>query len=528
MTAAPAASPPHVLVVTSSAADPAVVVPVLAACEAAGMRVRAIDLGTVGGGGLQDRVRRVLLGETTERRLRKEIDGNPPDVAVAFDPFSTAALTVARDAAVNPAPVVGVIGTLDADAGWGDTNADRLCAVDDEAAVALAEAGAEGERVLVVGPIGERAFADAGAESRSSLAQRFGLATRAVVLEVAGLGAEVTGALALQLSLADVSDQLTFLFDAGADVEAAAVLRRQVPVLGLRAKLFGVTADAARTWRAAEIVVARPTTRAVARARLVGARLVALTDDGGPGHARIVKELEARGIGVGAQSAVLVASALEAALAASSPPPRPDGADAVAEILWAVGADKRGVLEEGRAEARAATHERLRNATSAASAAARAAAVPGELEDLGGPTVAPPPRPPPPADLDAIRAEATARKAELVRSVEHARRAAAAAATSGDEAAAERERHAMHVLLAELAELDRELAALDAAAVAARAAGQAAQDIPPPASPPPRPPRADPLADLKQRAAASARPPSTSVEDELAALKRRMAQSKKK
>ena len=102
---------PHVLIVTSSAADPAVVVPVLAACEAAGMRVRAIDLGAVGGGGgLPDRFRRALLGESAERRLRKEIDSNPPDVAIAFDPLATAALTLARDAVTNPAPVIGVVG----------------------------------------------------------------------------------------------------------------------------------------------------------------------------------------------------------------------------------------------------------------------------------------------------------------------------------------------------------------------------------------------------------------------------------
>ncbi|MBK7077234.1 MAG: hypothetical protein IPH44_33575 [Myxococcales bacterium] len=257
---------PHVLIVTSSAADPAVVVPVLAACEAAGMRVRAIDLGAVGGGGgLPDRFRRALLGESAERRLRKEIDSNPPDVAIAFDPLATAALTLARDAVTNPAPVIGVVGELDPARGWGETNADRVCAVDDHAAVALADGGVEGDRLLVVGAIGERAFVDAGAEARATLAQRFGLTTRAVVIEVAGLGAEATGALALQLSLADVSERLTFLFDAAGDVEAAAVLRRQVPILGLRAKLFGINADAARTWRAGEVVVARPSSRALAR-----------------------------------------------------------------------------------------------------------------------------------------------------------------------------------------------------------------------------------------------------------------------
>lgn len=522
---------PHVLLVTSSAADPAVVVPVLAACEALGMRVRAIDLGAVGGGGgLQDRFRRALLGERAEHRLRKEIDANPPDVAVAFDPLSTAALTVARDAVVNPAPVVGVVGDLDPGKGWGETNADRVCAIDDHAAVALADGGVEGDRLLVVGAIGERAFADAGREARATLAQRFGLQTRAVVVEVAGLGAELTGALALQLSLAEVSERLTFLFDAAGDAEAAGVLRRQVPILGLRAKLFGATADAARTWRAGEVVVARPTARTVARAQLVGARLIALIDDATSGAERVARALELRGAGVGAKGTLLVPSALEAALAAPALAPHSDGADAIAEVLWAVGRDKRAVIEEGRAEARAATHERLRTVTTAATAAAKAAAVPGELEDLGGTSA--PPTPPPPADLDAVRAEATARKAELVRSVEAARRDADAATASGDGARAERERAAMHRLLGELAALDGELAALDAAAVAARAAAAAGPAPSATAAPPPRPrpaaPPRDPLADLKAKTAASSRAASASVDDELAALKRRMADGKKK
>ena len=110
----------------------------------------------------------------------------------------------------------GVVGELDPARGWGETNADRVCAIDDHAAVALADGGVEGDRLLVVGAIGERAFVEAGAEARATLAQRFGLTTRAVVIEVAGLGAEATGALALQLSLADVSERLTFLFDAAA------------------------------------------------------------------------------------------------------------------------------------------------------------------------------------------------------------------------------------------------------------------------------------------------------------------------
>ncbi len=521
------ASAPHVLVVTSGSSESAAVVPVLAACEAAGMRVRAIDLGPIGGGGgLPDRVRRALMGESAERRLRKEIDANPPDVALAFDPFATAALTIARDQATNPAPVVAVVGDLDPGKAWGETNADRLLTIDDEAAVALEEVGVEGDRILVVGPLGERAFADAASEARAALAQRFGLATRAVVIEVAGMGAELTGQLALQLSLSEVSERLTFLFDAAGDAEAAAVLRRQVPILGLRAKLFGATADTARTWRAGDLIVARPRARAIARAMLIGGRLIALVDDEVDGAARIAGILEARGRGIAARGALLVSSAIEAGLRAPPLTPAVDGADQVVEVLWAVATDRRAVIEEHRAEARAATHERLRTATTAASAAAKTVAVPGELEDLGG---APPPPPPPAvADLDALRAEAAARKVELVRSVDAARRAGDAATAAGDTVRAASERSAMHRLLAELATLDRELVDLDAAAIAARAAAATASTAPPPSRPQaPRPtasPPRDSLADLKMKAA---RAKVASVDDELAALKRKMAESKK-
>src|SRR6185369_7716043 len=71
----------QVLIVTSAGAASSAVVPVLAAIEAAGMRVRAIDVGNAGGGGsgVADRVRRALLGEGAERRLKRELELTPPD-----------------------------------------------------------------------------------------------------------------------------------------------------------------------------------------------------------------------------------------------------------------------------------------------------------------------------------------------------------------------------------------------------------------------------------------------------------------
>jgi hypothetical protein len=103
------------------------------------------------------------------------------------------------------------------------------------------------------------------------------------------------------------------------------------------------------------------------------------------------------------------------------------------------------------------------------------------------------------------------------------------------------ERATMHRLLGELATLEKELADLDAAVRAARAAGvkpgQAASAPPPPSRPPgagatprtpPGPPPPDPLEHLRRQASASQKQSSASVEDQLAALKRKMAEASKK
>src|SRR5262245_16699658 len=377
---------PQVLIVTSAGAPSGAVVPVLAAIEAAGMRVRAIDVGAAGGGGagVADRVLRALLGEGAERKLRRELEVNPPDAAVVFDPHTALALTVARDQVQNPAPVIAVVADLEPAAAWAQTDADRFVAVDELAAVALADAGVEGDRILVVGAIGERAFADASAQDRTALRLRYKLGGKVALVEVAGLGAEQTGQLALQLSLLDGGDQITFLFDAGTDVEAAAVLRRQVPTLGLRAKLFGATPDAALFWRAADVIVARPRPEVIARVQLVGGKLVALVDDSVVGGARAALALEARKRAAAAKGLLLLSSALDAAFGGTPPAPTADGSDNIADIVAAVAADKRGVIDERRAAAQAATRDRVRAASAAAHAAAATTAMPGDLEDLGG------------------------------------------------------------------------------------------------------------------------------------------------
>ena len=513
---------PHVLVVTSSGAPSSAVVPVLAALEAAGMRVRAIDVGGAGGGGtaITDRVRRALLGEGAERKLRRELEQAPPDAAVVFDPHAALALTVARDQSTNPAPVIAVVGELEPVAAWAQTDADRFVVVDDLAAVALADTGVEGDRILVVGAIGERAFADAGAQDRMGIRARFKLTGKLALIEVAGLGPELTGQLALQLSLLDANEAITFLFDAAGDVEAAAVLRRQVPSLGLRGKLFGVSADAPLLWRAADTIVARPKPETVARVLLVGGKLVALIDDQVPGGAKLATALEARKRCVSARGLLMLASALDSAFGGTPPAVSDDGADHVADIVAVVASDKRGVIDERRAAAYGATRDRVRQASAAAQSAAATTAMPGELEDLGGgPASAPdldniPDR----AELERLRAEVARRVAEMSRSMATARDAAtdladkakgATARGATDEAAqfdrkADAERARMHSMLAELANLESELKELERAI-------EKIKNMPPPRPAPTR---------TGEDTSWPSRGPKLSIDDQLAQMKR--------
>jgi hypothetical protein len=552
-----------VLVVTSEGAPSSAVVPVLAAIEAAGMRVRAIDLGGVGGGGggVADRVRRALLGEGAERRLRRELEISPPDAAVVFDPHSALALTVARDQAQNPAPVIAIVDDLEPGAAWAQTDADRFVAIDEIAAVALADAGVEGERILVVGAIGERAFAEAGTQDRTSLRTRFKLAGKVALVEVAGLGAEATSQLSMQLSLLDSGEAITFLFDAAGDADAAAVLRRQVPALGLRGKLFGATPDAPLLWRAADVIVARPRPEVVSRVQLVGGKLVALIDDSIAGAAKAAAALEARKRSIAAKGLLLLSSALDSAITGTPPGPTADGGDNIADIVAAVAADKRGVIDERRAAAHAATRDRVRAASAAASAAAATTAMPGDLEDLGG-TSGPAPiddvELPDAAELARLHKEVERRKADMTKSMMAARDAAttlnaeasSARISGNDEQAtqldkkADAERARMHALLAELAQLETELAELDRVR-------KTVQDAPPrprttAASSAPggsffdgarrAPSIDDALSDLKKKAAtpgaapppkpssssAAKKPPVSTVDDDLAALKKKM------
>lgn len=487
-------SDPAVLLVTSAGAPAGSVVPVLAAVEAAGLRVRAIDVGRAGirSDNPLDKVVQALAGELAERRLMRELAAHPPDVTVAFDPATATALGLVRDDAIYPAPVLAVVAELQPDGSWAAADADRYLTVDDEAAVALAEQGVEEERILTVGPLCEHAFAEVARTERKPIRAQYRLASGApvVVVDVAGFGYESTAQIAMQLSL--VTGNATFLFDAGSDADAAAALRHQVPTLDMRAKLFGKTEDAARFWRCADVVVARPTYAAVARAMTLGARMVCFAPEGKE-QSLLAQAVEERGLGATASTTLLLSSALEPLLRQTSRSDDRSGADGaatIADMAWVVAQDRRGVVEERRAQARASTRSRVDAAASAAEAAARTASAAGDLEDLGGNGAAQAsasatsePGEPDPKEIARLRTEVRERVAQLGKTVTEARQAAerwdaqqAQARGRGDTDAAraaerkgDAERTRMHEALSEMAQMQAELDRLEKAAAAARA-----------------------------------------------------------
>jgi hypothetical protein len=389
-------SGPAVLVVTSSSSPAAAVVPLLAALDAAGAAVRALDVGRLGAraGGVAQQVVRAIAGELNGRKLERELEDALPAVALAFDPATVGALDELRRG--RPFAVVGVVAELDPADDWSAAVADRFLVLDDHAAVRLAELGQPADRILPIGPLAPAGFASAAREDRAALRARFKIAAGApvVLIEVAGLGAEAVGQLALQLSLQTAP--ATYLFAAGDDVDAAAVLRARVPTLGLRAKLFGASGDVPLYYRAADVVVGPPRLRTALATLAVGARLVAMGEAGEAGR-RLAEALEARGLGAHADGALLLGAALEPILARGPAPAPTDGAADAADAILVVARDAAAIAAASAAAA--AEPVEARGPTARPAAPSRPAAPPtaaGDLEDLGGDDgdlgAAPPPR----------------------------------------------------------------------------------------------------------------------------------------
>ena len=427
---------------------------------------------------------------------------------------------VARDRKVSATAVVAVIPDLGPGRAWA-VDADRYAVVDDEAAVALTDLGVDGARVTVVGPLVPRALHDAARADKAATRAEFKLPADAkvVLVDTRGLALETLAQLTLQLSLA--SRPIYVLFDAATSTDAAAQVRRQVPTLGIKGKLFGDTPNASKLWRSADVVLARPTARAIHAALAIDAGFVALQPEGAHEEAE-VRALVDRHLGAGVSQVLFAGSALEPLLARRTGKAPADGAGEVAELVGMVAAHHEEVL----AETAAAAAERA----AASAAAGEATDAAGDVEDLddwsdlGGDAGEPAAAPPPPR-----RPDLSARRAKLEREVNESRAEAekwekrrADATRAGDRALAEqaareadRKRARMHMALADLAKLADEPATASAAGA------------PPHRSAPRPPPPEDPLAAFKRKVGNVAPSAPRSVDDELAALKVRIEAEKK-
>ncbi len=562
-------SSPVVLVLSSSRCELSVVTPVLAALEANGSTLRAFDTGREEEGAVSW-VLRTLSGEADTSKLADEISSTRPDVAVCFEPESAQTMVGLRNQADRSFPIVAIVPELAPSSSWAQCDIERFFVVDDEAAVSLEDVGVPGHNIVPVGGMGAFAYAYAGRQNKSDLKKKFGIAGRVALVLVEGLGATESAQLATQLSL--VKTQMTYLFDAGTDTEVAAALRAQVPQLGMKAKLFGKSDDAPLYWRCSDVVIGTARTDVVHRCMALVLPLVCLSPTPGQ-ESRNAESIEERGQGSIALTASTVAEALSEALALkeSKGTTGEDGANTIADAVFIVGQARDEIIAERNDAVRSGRREQVSDATEFADWVDKSATPAGGLEDLGGgggsASSAVPVRPDIPK-LKRLLEEIVTRRKRVTRTIGDAQRESAKwdrekgkAAQNEHRNMVERaqrngdmERARMHSALSEMAELATEEKTLERAIAAALAMPEPSPVRP---SPPPQPesstsyqsPRGgtsnysrpsidEELKRMRNSAGSDPAPKKKrrkrkvkaegGVDDALAALKRKMAQKRKK
>ncbi|MBI4511536.1 MAG: hypothetical protein HY698_18020 [Deltaproteobacteria bacterium] len=364
----PSPSRPRVLVLESRVTPTDLARSVSTALVGAEISVHRVDLGTRAGSVAQ--VARALLGTSESQKLDRVIERVLPAVTVAFDPIAARILAWRRDQHLSPfmqasapavetvpggiAPVLAVVPDLDPGPEW-VVDADRHAVVDDEAAVALAARGLDGARLIVTGPVASRSLAEVGRQPRDLARAHFSLAPEETVLllDMTDVPHDVVPPLLLQLALD--AEHVHAVFYVGKDKQAAQLLRKHVPMHGLRAKLLGELPDMHFMWRAADLILARPSARRVHDALAAGVPLLALMPS--PGHeAREVVALAERGIGEAIEKMTLVSSVLrswlrskerrERAAREASSRGKHDGAVLVGELALHMAQERNAVLLE--------------------------------------------------------------------------------------------------------------------------------------------------------------------------------------
>ena len=504
---------PTVLLVDSAAAPVEAVRSVAAALQASGAHV---DRLTVGHGG---RVMRFLLALPDRAKIERTVRELAPDVAVSFDPDSAEALVAARDALLEgaaggtgavPTPVVAVVPDLEPTDAW-RVGADRFVVHDEAAAVTLASLGNDAARIGVMAPPVSLSRVQASSASRESLRQEFGLPadTPVVLVDASELDSDRLSLVAAQLAFAS---DAPMVFDAGPEASHAQWLRRQIPAMGIRAKMFGRTDNAGRYWRAADIALIAPRAAAIHRAIAAGLAIVCLPpeNDAEAAHARALAERDVARV---ADSPLTVPIELTAwtndkdamRKAGEAMTSRGgDGAYQIAELVRRVARHRVDVLAETYADSRQRRDAPPPDFGATDTPRPRSRAPASDLEDLSGSG-------PPPDSRWAKRvARARAEVDDAREAADKWMQRARLAADRGDDTMAadarreaERKQARMHQALSELGRLEREKQHMNRQ-------GPADTSLD------------DMLADVKRRAAKETR----TIDDELAALKRRAGETR--
>ncbi len=168
--------------------------------------------------------------------------------------------------------------------------------------------GALRDRAHVIGPIAPVGWF--APQDRAAAQKAAGLDAPVIALPATLLAAHGPTGFLLQLSLA--AGKVTWLFDIGLDIEAAAAMRRLIPPHELDAFLFAHGPDAPAHYSLADLVLAAPRSVEATLALAVGAGAITLPDHGGEVAAAA---LEACGVGSTASSLETLAVAIDAAIA---------------------------------------------------------------------------------------------------------------------------------------------------------------------------------------------------------------------
>ncbi|MBX3270286.1 MAG: hypothetical protein KF729_08490 [Sandaracinaceae bacterium] len=226
------------------------------------------------------------------------------DVAVVLDEASQA-----RARAAGVRRLVALLAPLDAP-GW-ELDADVVLVAHEVLVPELVARGVARERVRVAGPVAPAGWAPH--PEREALRARLGLGADRpwVVVRAAALDLEDLAPSLVQLSL--VSPRAAWIFDVGADAEAARLLRRRVPGYGLDAHMVADGPDALDAYQAADLVLGRIGGVEALRAFATGAGLV--TPSPARAHLGLAHRVETAGLAQIADAAATLSVTLDAALA---------------------------------------------------------------------------------------------------------------------------------------------------------------------------------------------------------------------